>query len=973
VVSSSSLLVPGAIVLVLSERVLNRFRTYTKVTRRQKAGIQLIWRLFERPLLTAGWIISIGTIFLCLYRNLILLGGGWMQQVWAALGLLLITGLCALSAFLFRQVRFVWFAGTLSFLPWTILTNLGWFTPWRFLQPGFAVSWIVLAGLIFLLSLRIARWDRTYAFPLQIISNLAVPTSLLWAARENQASRYALALAIVFYGFAARLDHRQARVTESRVFPFVTRYFYPALALIPIWLLYGMGWLFPNAKIENYSLLLLLLAPIGLAVGQWLERIAPRDGLRKFYGFPAYLIGYFSLFFGTALALHLPALLSMVLLYGAVVFLVSAWLFHNPCWLYPAVVLIPISLWISLDQRGIVLNRRGWWLIGLAAIYLLQAWLSRRENLSKYGDTVLYGGLILILVGLLPSSQDEVGAFWGYLGAVVLYAITAFWLRKPFILALASFLAVIPYAVAIRYLGPPSGFYSLALFPGAVIALFLGWLLDRKFGAWDDFPWLVPKDWPAAIFDRFIDWWALSLYMIGFGFASLSPFFADAQTNLMAMNFALMIPIFGWAIYRFRLRFWLAALLLALHCSWALFLDAWGWWQYPPCAWQRFAPITLGTLLAALYVQSVRGEKFPFKDRLGWSQVLYSFVFVDVLISQGMSLDGKVAGTVVSLINALVIAICASAWHSRGFAFLTTALGAVALAQWLQSLNGTIRGAPVAYAYLAMVYSVAGFLITIAKRRGSRATRETRMPTWVSLWETPLEISGLFLSFGVLIFTLVLGIDLSGWFARAMIGLPFREIVDLETVQMVVRVGSVLGLLYLATSVVYHRLRVGYIAVGMLLGSWLVYAFYVQEWDNLIRLQWYAIPAGLYLLGIAYLEWGQGNRGLARWLDYAAIALMMGSLFWQTLIFGWSFALMMGAEGLAAVWWGSARRLRRFFYAGIVGVVLATIGQLLNALQHINQWVTFGIVGLLLVAVGIIVERQRERLKIWQDTMENWE
>jgi hypothetical protein len=172
---------------------------------------------------------------------------------------------------------------------------------------------------------------------------------------------------------------------------------------------------------------------------------------------------------------------------------------------------------------------------------------------------------------------------------------------------------------------------------------------------------------------------------------------------------------------------------------------------------------------------------------------------------------------------------------------------------------------------------------------------------------------------------------------------------------------------------VYRRLRLGYLAIGMLLGSWVVYAFYVQEWDNLIRLQWYAIPAGLYLLGVAYLEWGQGNRTLARWLDYVAIVLMFGSLFWQTLVFGWTFALMMGVEGLAAIWWGSARRLRRFFYAGIVGVVLATIGQLLNALQHINQWVTFGIIGLLLVAIGIIVERQRERLKLWQDSMDDWE
>jgi hypothetical protein len=40
----------------------------------------------------------------------------------------------------------------------------------------------------------------------------------------------------------------------------------------------------------------------------------------------------------------------------------------------------------------------------------------------------------------------------------------------------------------------------------------------------------------------------------------------------------------------------------------------------------------------------------------------------------------------------------------------------------------------------------------------------------------------------------------------------------------------------------------------------------------------------------------RGNKGLARWLDYAAMILMFGSLFWQTLAFGWWFALTLGGE-----------------------------------------------------------------------------
>jgi hypothetical protein len=212
-----------------------------------------------------------------------------------------------------------------------------------------------------------------------------------------------------------------------------------------------------------------------------------------------------------------------------------------------------------------------------------------------------------------------------------------------------------------------------------------------------------------------------------------------------------------------------------------------------------------------------------------------------------------------------------------------------------------------------------------------------------------------------------------GWTIRALLGLPFREVVEQETVLMVVRVFSLLGLLYLGAAYHHRLLRAAYGAVGLLLAAWLVYIFFVQQWAGLRAVQWYALPAGLYLLTIAYLEWQRDHRSLARSIDYAATFLMLGSLFWQTWVFGWGFFLLLIAEGLLAMWWGSARRLRRFLYAGMVGVVLATLGQLLNALRSVNQWLVFGLIGLLLVVAAIAVERKLEELKVWQDSLESWE
>ena len=277
---------------------------------------------------------------------------------------------------------------------------------------------------------------------------------------------------------------------------------------------------------------------------------------------------------------------------------------------------------------------------------------------------------------------------------------------------------------------------------------------------------------------------------------------------------------------------------------------------------------------------------------------------------------------------------------------------------------------PVMLARMALGYGMVGCALAL----GRDYLKERRVwPAWMGIWEGPLQRAGMALSFGVWALTAWLGVDLVGWSLRAMLGFSFRRIVDLATVRMAVGVLSWLGLLYVAIALVHRRLRLGYVAVGMLLIGWMLHAFYVQQWDSAARVQWYAIPAGLYLLGVAYLEWQRGNRALARWLDYAAMLLMLGSLFWQTLLYGWRYAVLLGAEGFLFVWWGSSRRLRRFLYAGMMGVILATLGQLINSLWSINQWIVFGFVGLCLVVIAVIVERRLEDIQTWQEVLESWE
>ncbi len=965
-----------AIVFILAERGLYWLRQRPGVRNRLQAYIRLIWPLYKRPLLVTGWAVSAIVIGLALIRNLWLLGGGHSQQIWAVVGLLLITGLYALSARLFRQARFMWLAAALIFAPWTILTNLGWFTVYRPTLPGFALSWVILAWAFFLSGLLLNRVAApAYALPLKTVAHILLPFALLWGVANVDTSRFTVGLAAGMYGLAAWLDHRRLKNSDDEISILrVTKFFYPTLGLIPVWCVYLMAWLLPTARHEHYGMMLLLFGPLGLMAGQWLKSVAPTQQATRGYALPGYLTGYISLIVGTMLVAHMPSLLALVLLFDASLMAISAWLFKHPLWVYPAAVMVPISLLISLGEAGVAGNRHGWWLIGLASIYLALTWALRRVKLSAYSTGLLAVGFALIAFGLPPSSRDQTGALWGYGSAALLYAITAFWLEQPLLLTPASALIIVPYAISLQKSSLPPDYYGLALFPGAIVALAAGWGLDKRFGSWRDFPWENPVRWPVALADRLLGWWGLPLYGLGFGLAMASPLFTEFRAALSALNFLLLMPVFGWAIYRFRLRVWLLAMVLAGHLAAVYFLEALGWWRYPAWAWFRFLPVPLITILVALLIERRRGEGSPLhaeKMLAGWSRPLYLVAAFDIIFGQLSSLGGTWTGATVTLTHALLMAVLASIWLSAWLPYVSATLGVVTLLQWGMVLERPIEDLPVGLAQLALGYGIIGY--GLALLRGS-LDEDRELHPWLAVWELPLQRFSIGASFVILGLTGLLGVNLAGWTVRAMFGLPFRHIVDLTTVKMVVGVFSLLGLLYVAAALAHRWLRLGYMAIGMLGISWWLYAFYVQQWDNLAQVQWYAIPAGLYLLGIAYLEWQRGNKVLGRWLDYAAMLLMMGSLFWQTLLFGWGYALLLGGEGFSAFWWGSARRLRRFFYAGIVGVILATLGQLINSLRSINQWIVFGIIGSLLIIVAVFVERKLEDIKLWQEKIfETWE
>jgi hypothetical protein len=341
---------------------------------------------------------------------------------------------------------------------------------------------------------------------------------------------------------------------------------------------------------------------------------------------------------------------------------------------------------------------------------------------------------------------------------------------------------------------------------------------------------------------------------------------------------------------------------------------------------------------------------------------------IDLLAGQVAALFHADPGWVVTITHALLLGLLATVWAQSVLPLVAVGLGVAGLFQGMDWADTESTGYPVGLALLGLGYGLVGYGVRYA-------WRESRH---VRIWHRPLEWTSLGLSTAALVWAAIAGLDVVGLLVRTLLGRTVSFVDYAAHVQMVMWVLAITGLLYLATAVVRHWYLLGYGAVALLLGAW---GLWWRLFMDMVGFQWYAVPAGLYLLGVGWMEWRQGRKALARWIDRAGMLVWLGTAWWQSLPgvmdSGWPYALLMGAEALLLVWWGSARRQKRFLYVGAAAVALTAVTQAVEPLLSANRWIVFGIAGALLVGIAILVERNLKKIRElsieMRGRLERWE
>ncbi|MFN8498684.1 MAG: hypothetical protein U0641_12600 [Anaerolineae bacterium] len=691
----------------------------------------------------------------------------------------------------------------------------------------------------------------------------------------------------------------------------------------------------------------------------------------------AYVIG--------ALALALvvfqdKAIIVVGYLLGAAFYAASAVLFRQRVFAYPTAAALAVAYVVAMTMTPLSPNAYGPALLPDIAAFLVAAEVLRRR---LDGSAPLVSGLktsgsinvrawsmpfyITVYLGtiaapILAGTDPAMAALtWGGIAAV--YAASAVLFRQSLFAypTAASLAAAYVFAMTMTPLSPSA--YGPVLLPGIAAFLVAAEVLRRRL---DHSAPLVSglKTWDSINLRA----WSMPFYVAVYLGTIAAPILAGTDPALAAPTWWGIAAIYGVSVFLFRAPLWLYPTILSALVGYvaagrilwptsttafiaaALVAPTWLliWLAYGTRRIRRQSPAPAAASGAG--AARLVGIEPLLRNR--WAAPpLATGVATLVLSAAGAATDAAMGLWVFGAYFVLLVAFT-FLYSGRIEAWASLILAALAFEEALRVFDVSLPNQAPLWAAAGLAIS----LLAILARRVQRAA--------LAVWRQPL----------------FLGSIMAGAAAMMLAVMAYSLTRQPESLQALAITSSVVGLALIAHAIDRHQWRLGY------LGGALINLGYVFElaFLGIDQVQAYVLPTGLYMLGMAYLEWRHGgSHRLKVGLETAALLLLLVTSLAQSVGFlgldidSHLYATFFLLEAVALLSVGVIFHWKRSFLAGTLAIVVDIVVLLDDPVRATNTWYLVGIIGLLMIAIVLFIERQRQRLlttvRDWRHRLETWD
>ena len=835
------------------------------------------------------------------------------------------------------------------------------FTPIRLVLP-----WFIWSAVLLVIGFALDKNKTRYAHGPYLGAYALTTYALIRSTENNLTNIYALAITILF----ALASHLVVHYGRHHTFEdFINRFWSKTdettLSIVSTFFLFYAAYAFPVLLTQYLARIqldlpwrgvtLAIAAPLYIAVGLWIRNTKSRT-LATVPTWALYSAGYVLTAIGAMISFGDEKLAIYVLGLNAIVYAASAYIFRQPFWLYLTTVLAPIITILALHYNDkLETDIVTWSFMVFAFAYLAIGQLfDRMGKASAQGEIQPFAapfyapGFLLSAVSLALASNNRELAIPVYSAGVVLYALSSFLFKEPLFIYPAAWLAAVPYYLAVTLTSLETQWYGLAWLP--LIILYIG--LGR---------FVFHKEKLAPIGQGMLAQWlthpAVPFYILAYGLSISMISLSYAAPLSLTIAFGSAAVIYFASAYLFKKPAWVYPALFAVHMTVLAYFTI-----NPSGGPMRritipFLAMTWITSLVGYFFERTtpltdenKTYRFSFLNRLfghAWARPFFAFAIIEMVIWQSLALTGTDTVIIVSSGHALLFALFSILWAEGALVYGAVAFGLVAA-------GGSLIQAKVQFADAVAIYGGIGFGLYLFGRILDALSARIKSLT---VWLTPLTHWSIALTASAVLINLP---TVASHMTATAAALAFA------------------GALYVAIAYRGRMYRLGYLGIALLEAAWVM----ALIMNDVTQPQWYAIPGGLYFIGLGYMEWMRSKSKYAIGLEILGLGVLLVTSFAQSLDgdTGLPYFALLLAEGLLVIWWGVYQKRKIPFFTGIGASTINIVAQVIilfsDAGTNTRWLIAFG-VGLLIMGIAIYIERSRERLRErareLSETLEKWE